>query len=504
MIAYIDHLLNRITMYRLLLYYLMALIAAGLIFGALHLLPIDPLALLGSFAIILAVCWIANALFAKAFNVPANVESIYITAFILTLIISPISLQPLDMAGLGFLVWASIFAMASKYILAVRKKHFFNPAAIAVVITALALNQYASWWVGGNVPMLPLVLIGGLLVVRKIQRFDLVISFVIAALVSILITSASFDPLTTIEKTVVHTTLLFFAFVMLTEPMTTPPTRARRIIYGAFVGFLFSPAIHVGIFSSTPELALVAGNVLSYFMSPKTKYRFALKAKRKMGPDMYHFAFTTDKKVIFKPGQYMEWTVSPEKSDTRGNRRYFTIASSPTEPDVYLGVKFTSLNEDAKNSTFKEKLRSLEPGATIMGGQLAGDFTLPRDSSQKLVFMAGGIGITPFRSMVKYLHDTQEQRDITLLYSNRSPQEITYKEIFDAAQKTIGLKTVYINTETEGRLDAARLLREVPDARERLFYISGPRAMVVAFENTLSEIGISRTRIHTDFFPGFV
>jgi len=181
-IALIDNLLNRITMYRLMLYYLTVLWLAAAVFSAFGLLPFGPLSLIVSTIIILAACWIANETFAKAFGVPANVESIYITAFILSLIISPIVLQPFDWSGFAFLIWASVFAMASKYILAINKKHIWNPAAIAVVITGFALGQYASWWVAGNVPMLAFILVGGLLVARKIQRFDLIIAFLIAAL----------------------------------------------------------------------------------------------------------------------------------------------------------------------------------------------------------------------------------------------------------------------------------------------------------------------------------
>ena len=338
MLNFIDGLLNRITMYRLVLYYLTALFVIALIFGAVGILPYSPIALFCSTAILIAVCWITNTLFADAFNVPANVESVYITAFILALIITPPNVT--DLGGISFLVWAAILAMASKYILAANKKHFFNPAAIAVLITAFTINQFASWWVGGNIPMMAFVIIGGLLIVRKIQRFDLVISFFVAALLSIVVTSTAGDPLATIQKALLHAPLFFFAFIMLTEPLTTPPTRELRIAYGALVGILFSPQVHFGSLYSTPELALVIGNIFSYCVSPKAKYLFTLKEKKEVGTDTYAFVFASDGKIKFRPGQYMEWTLGHEKSDDRGNRRYFTIASSPTERHVHLGIKF--------------------------------------------------------------------------------------------------------------------------------------------------------------------
>jgi ferredoxin-NADP reductase len=507
MITFIDDLLNRITMYRLMLYYLIALLVIAAVFGVFGILSISPVSLIASTLIILTACSITNKVFAAVLKIPTNVESIYITACILALIISPISLQPFDMAGFWFLVAASVIAMASKYILAVHKKHIFNPAAIAVAITAITLGQYASWWIGGNLPMLAFVLIGGLLVARKIQHFDLILAFFAAALASVILTDLSFDPITTAEKAFIHTTLLFFGFVMLTEPLTTPPTRPLRIIYGLLVGALFAPGIHIGSIYSTPELALVVGNIFSYAVSPKRKYLLELVSKKEIGSGgVYDFAFAAGGKSIdFRPGQYMEWTLAHPDSDSRGNRRYFTIAASPTESEIHLGVKFPAGADGTTVSTYKKKMLALEPGERLMlAGQLAGDFTLPHDPDRKLVFIAGGIGITPFRSMIKYLSDHDERRDIVLLYSNREATEVAYREIFDEATKTIGLKTIYIATETGQRIDAAFIEREIPDYRARMFYISGPRAMIVAFEKTLHDMAVPRSHIKTDFFPGFV
>jgi glycine betaine catabolism B len=545
----IDNLLNRITMYRLVLYYLIALVAAAIVFGAFGILPYSPLAIIVSTLIVIAACWLTNAALAKMFRVPANAESIYITGLILALIISPIALKPFDLNSFGFLIAASLFAMASKYILAVRRKHIFNPAAIAIVITAFVFGQYASWWVGGNLPLFAFVVIGGLLVVRKIQRFDLVLSFAIAAVVSTIVTNPGFDPFVTAEKALIHTSLLFFAFVMLTEPLTTPPTRKLRIAYGLLVGALFSPAIHIGSIYSAPELALVAGNIFSYAVSPKRKYKLTLKSKTAIGADTYDFVFAMggnddgrgsaiNKTLNFQPGQYMEFTLPAPGgnvsgigsgltgTDGRGNRRYFTIASSPTEPELHLGVKFygDAVKGEGKTSSFKKTLLALRPGDTMMGGQLAGDFTLPRgfangtDANHKFVFIAGGIGITPFRSMVKYLVDINssataapnQKRDIVLLYSNRTANEIPYREVFDeaAATQNIKLKNVYVVTAARGneqptRIDAVLIMREVPDYRERMFYISGTHAMVSDLKKILRELKIPPSRIKTDFFPGF-
>ena len=221
-----------------------------------------------------------------------------------------------------------------------------------------------------------------------------------------------------------------------------------------------------------------------------------------MSDDIYNFAFRSDKPFPFRPGQYMEWTLGHANADSRGNRRYFTLASAPTERAIQLGVKFHN-----PSSTFKKALAAMQPGDTILAGQLAGDFTLPknsaRDSARKLAFIAGGIGITPFRSMVKDLVDRGEQRDIVLFYSNRTESEVAYRDVFDEATQKIGLKTVYVMTDGGTRLNAAVIMREMPDWRLRTFYLSGPHAMTDAFTATLRGMGVPRTHIKTDFFPGF-
>lgn len=501
MLSLIDSFLNKITMYRLVLYYLIILIAVAAIFGTFGILPYSPVAIIFSTLFLLLIGWITNNLFAKVFNAQPNVESVYITALILALIITPA--MPTATTAVSFLAWAIVWAIASKYILAIDKKHIFNPAAFAVTLTAFTINQYASWWIGGNLPMMAFVIVGGLLVMRKIQRFDLVFSFFIAAFASIVFMNGSPDVLATIQKATLHTPIFFFAFIMLTEPLTTPPMRWLRIVYGAFVGILFAPQIHVGSLYSTPELALIVGNVFAYAVSPKKKYALKVVEKKEISKGIYDFVFSTEKAIPFRPGQYMEWTLAHKGPDTRGNRRYFTIASSPTEKDIRLGVRFYD-----NSSSFKKAMLALAPGDALVAGQLAGDFVLPKDPKVKLAFIAGGIGITPFRSMIKYFSDRGEKRDVVLLYSNRTKDEVAYREVFDEAEKKIGLRTAYVLTgENEkgvrGRIDAALIAQDIPDYKERMFYISGTHAMTMAFKKTLRDMGIPQNHIKIDFFPGF-
>ncbi len=498
MLSFVDTFLNKITMYRLVLQYLMVLLGAAAIASLFGLLSFSFFDLIFSTAIILATCWISNAVFARGFGAARNVESAYITGFILALIVSPVA--PSDGAGVGFLIFVSAWAMASKYIFAIGKKHIFNPAAFGVALGALMLGQSATWWVASSTVLMPLVVIGGFLVVHKIRRFDLVAAFSVVALTAVVVTSSSGGALTHLAQTVLYSPFSFLTLVMLTEPLTMPPSRFLRVGYAAIVGVLF------GSLYLSPELALLVGNVFVYIVSPKRRFILTLVEKNKIADATYEFVFAPDHALSFRPGQYLEWTLGHPAADNRGNRRFFTIASSPTEKTVRLGVKFY-----APESSFKQALLAMQPDDTISAAQVAGDFVMPRDKKKKLVFIAGGIGVTPFRSMVQYLIDTKEERAVTLLYSNKTVNEVAYKDVFDQAAREIGMKTVYAFTDEpnpvpnahNGFIDRALIERELPDYKDCVFYISGPHGMVVAFKKTLSDMGVSRFNIKTDYFPGF-
>jgi len=504
MIKSIDNLLNRITMYRLVLYYLIFLLSAAVVLSLAGILKYDVFALLFSTGFLIVVCWGVNWIFFKTFDVAANVESVYISALILALIINPIN----SFNDLWFLGWAAVLAMASKYIIAINRKHIFNPVALAVAITYFTLNQSASWWVG-NASMLPFVLIGGILVVRKIGRFDLVLSFLSATIVTSITISlfGGGDLIDPLQKIILYSPVFFFAFLILTEPLTTPPTRKTRIGYGVLAGFLFSPQIHFGSFFITPEVAILIGNVVSYIISPKTRAVLKLKEKVKIGSDTYDFIFPHNRNLAFVPGQYMEWTLGHDRADARGNRRYFTLASAPTEKTLRLGVKFSQ-----KSSSFKKAMLAMNPGDEIVAGQVAGDFVLPKDPKQKCVLIAGGVGVTPFRSMIKYLLDTHQSRPITLFYANKTPDDILYKDVFDRARQELGIQIIYTVTEanklpsswngTVGRITPQLIKTKVPDFRSCNFYISGPRGMVDSFKELLERMNVPGAQIKTDFFSG--
>ncbi len=497
----IDTLLDRITMYRLLLYYLLGLEAVAIGLSAIGVLHVSALDMAFSAAYLSAICWVSNKVFGYVFDAPTNVESPYITALILALIISPTH----NTEGLLFMTAAAGLAIASKFLLAIHGRHIFNPAAIAVVLTSYAAGDSASWWVG-TVSMLPFVLIGGTLLVRRIRRTDMVMWFVGSALVATIVygLAAGQDPFTLMNKEVLNSALFFAAFVMVTEPLTSPTTRINRAWYSGIVGALFPPQFNIAGLYASPEVALVVGNIFSYIVGPRAKTFLRLSSRDVLSHDSIDFVFTPERSFAYKPGQYMEFTFQHPHTDSRGARRYFTLASSPTEKDLRVGIKFYD-----PGSSYKRELLTVTSETPIIAGQLGGDFTLPNDVNRKLVFIAGGIGITPFRSMVKYLLDTKQQRDIILIYSARTSEDIVYRDVFDAAQTELGLKAYYLVGETgvkpplhTARINSTLLKRLAPDT-DSIYYISGPHDMVVDTEKALRDNGVPARHIKRDFFSGY-
>ena len=301
-----------------------------------------------------------------------------------------------------------------------------------------------------------------------------------------------------LDNTLLAAPALFFALFMVTEPLTAPPGRNARLAYAALVAVLYTPAVHIGELYFTPELALVLGNALAFVLSPKARLVLTLQARREIGAGQQELVFTADQPLRFRPGQFLEWTLGHGTPDQRGIRRYFTIASSPAEPVVRVGVKVPA----SKPSSFKTALAALRPGDQILASQLAGDFVLPDDPTVKLAFIAGGIGVTPFRAMLQYLMEQQEKRDIALLYSNNTPAEIAYRDTLAAAGETLGVRTIHTITVPEavppdwngarGFIDARMIREQVPDFADRVFYVSGPQAMVSA---TVRALQIGRAHV---------
>lgn len=214
------------------------------------------------------------------------------------------------------------------------------------------------------------------------------------------------------------------------------------------------------------------------------------------------FWFKPDRKLRYEAGQFIELILPHDNSDNRGAKRWFTLSSSPSEDRLSITTKHAAEN----GSSFKEKLFGLEHGAEVMMSEPMGDFVLPKDKTIPLVFIAGGIGITPMRSMIKFLHDTQEHRTIHLLYAANSLDEVAFRELFSdyGAPTDIILSEAPRNWKGHtGRLDAAKILELAPNIDGKLYYVSGPEPMVESITDNLKALGVDKRRVVGDYYPNY-
>lgn len=493
-------------MYRLTGYALLMLVGLSIIYSILGLLPFNPIFLIVSFVIIIICSYISNKTCQKIFKLPVNQESWFISALILFLIISP----PVYQGDIFILILASIMMTCSKYFFTIRNQHIFNPVAIALLAITFFGFGNSIWWIGSAIFTIPVTVLG-LFIVRKLRYFQMFFMFLAASIAttSFLNIKNNLSFFESIYQVIVSWPTIFLGAIMLTEPSTAPSTNFLKKIYGGIVGLFYGLEFSFGHIHSSPEIALLIGNIFSYIASSKQKVALTFIKKIKIARNTYEFIFKPSQKLKFIPGQYLEVTLNAKKNDSRGNRRYFTISSSPTKSKVRFGVKFA----DKNGSSFKDYLINLKHGNKIIAGNLSGDFVMPNDKSKQLVFVAGGIGITPFISMIRYLIDTRnEKRNITLFYLNNTKEDISYKNTLQKA-KQIGIKTVFLLTDESlvpknwngeiGYLDEKIIKKYAPGYKTSIFYLSGPNAMVDNYKNLLLKIGISKKQIKTDYFPGF-
>ena len=214
------------------------------------------------------------------------------------------------------------------------------------------------------------------------------------------------------------------------------------------------------------------------------------------------FFFKPEQPLQYTPGQYTRLTLDHPHADDRGTRRWFTLSSSPTEPLPFITTKFT----DKDGSSFKKALHKLEPGTEVDMASALGDFVLPKLMQTPLIFVAGGIGITPFRSMFRWLADTGEQRSIRFIYGVRNEDEIVFQKDMDDA----GVHATIVVSEPSpawggerGRITAEMIIGLEKPTDDTLIYLSGPEPMIEALAEDLKKQGIKEDQLVTDFFPGY-
>lgn len=212
------------------------------------------------------------------------------------------------------------------------------------------------------------------------------------------------------------------------------------------------------------------------------------------------FWFRPQRPIKNVPGQFTELYLPHTNPDSRGQKRWFTIFSSPTEELFAITTKFAD-----RSSTFKTALSQLEPGASVEFAEPMGDFILPKNKLLPLLFVAGGIGVTPFRSIIKWLHDTKERRNITLLYAARTEDDLLFTELFedyDVHLVPIVSQPSATWSSKTGTLSPSTILDYVTSHKTHV-YMSGPEPMVEALTKQVIEHGLPKHQVITDYFPGY-
>ena len=498
---FVQKRLDNVGMYRLVSGSLGTLAGISIIFGFLGWLPYSGLSQIFSLALALLVALLVNISLAWILRIPANHESAVITALILFFLALPES----DVFSNWPIVAAVTIGIASKYIVAYKKQHFINPAAFGAAALSVTGLYTFSWWAANPVLFVPLVVVG-VLVVMKVRKWVPVLAFVGVSLIIYMAESLSYgDAIAASLKTFFFSwPTLFLAFFMLTEPFTMPARKDAQFLYGGVVGFLSNTSMFASFISLTPELALVIANVAMLPWRLRQKLYLPLITRNTIANNSYEFVFKKPKGFNFLAGQYLEWMLPHNERDHKGIRRYFTITSSPTEADVRVAMKIM----DAPSS-FKKAFLELDQNGQLIASQLAGDFVLPKGTNTKLGFIAGGIGVTPFRSHIKYMIDSNNNFDTVLYYANNAIADIAYTEFFKEVATTLPLEIInVISKETvakpfeTGYVNAEMIQRRTPDYKERTWYISGPPGMVAASVRELQILGIPHRHIKKDFFPG--
>lgn len=215
------------------------------------------------------------------------------------------------------------------------------------------------------------------------------------------------------------------------------------------------------------------------------------------------FYFRPERPVHYTAGQYTELHLPHKNPDNRGIRRWFTLSSSPNDELLSITTKFAGAD---KSSTFKKTLFSLEAGAEVQLADPMGDFVLPKLIQTPLIFVAGGIGVTPFHSMFGWLYETMEERPIKFLYGVRGEDEIIFQDTF---RKT-GVEPVTVVSDPSdawggerGRITAELILDLEKPTDDTLVYISGPEPMVQALAKDLHAAGLGKHQIVSDEFPNY-
>lgn len=236
-----------------------------------------------------------------------------------------------------------------------------------------------------------------------------------------------------------------------------------------------------------------------------------LKARKEVAAGTMAFHFTKPTGFTFTPGQAGDFTLpNPPETDAEGNKRSFSLAGAPYEEDLIIATRM-------RDTAFKRSLKEIPLGTELIldapWGELVLDPDTDTDTSIPAVFLAGGIGITPVRSIV--LQATREKlpQKLVLFFSNRHPDDAAFLDDLTQAEKENPNFTCVPtmtrihdssrwNGET-GSIDKAMLHRHLDDLNKPIYYVTGPPEMVTAMQRMLKDAGVSAANVRAEEFSGY-
>ncbi len=233
--------------------------------------------------------------------------------------------------------------------------------------------------------------------------------------------------------------------------------------------------------------------------------RATVAEKREVAKGTLLVRFAVEGYLDYRPGSYF-WVELPDRGhmDEKGLRRHITLVTSSTETGV-VGVA-TRLRDTA----FKQTLAELAVGDEVVVEEPKGSFLLPEDTGADYVFVAGGIGITVFRSMLRYIADERLPYRITLVYSNRDRESAAFLDELEELERRVdGIRVVLTMTDEAGwegetrHIDAELLEDLLGGLEDRRFLVAGPPAMTQAVVDSLLEAGLPEDRVLADKFSGY-
>lgn len=237
------------------------------------------------------------------------------------------------------------------------------------------------------------------------------------------------------------------------------------------------------------------------------RHKVPLRRTEQVAEGTLAFHFERPAGFQFKAGQFVNVTlVEPPETDAEGNSRSFSMASAPFETDLIVATRI-------RDTAFKRVLKAMPTGSEVSIAGPFGSFTL-RQNSRPAVFLAGGIGITPFRSMLLQAARERLSRRLFLFYSNRRPEDAPFlDELLGFEAKTDGFRVIGTMTDIQksrrawqgetGYINGAMLTKYVGDLAAPIYYSAGPPGLVAAMQKMLSEAGVGEDDIVTEEFPGY-